>query len=45
MAVSAAALSVTLRSPKPMVMQSKLLSANGSRSALACTLATLPVKP
>ena len=37
MEASAARLSVTLRSPKPMVMQSNVLSGNGSRSALACT--------
>ena len=37
MAVSAAALSVTLRNPKPMVMQSKLPSGKGRRSAFACT--------
>ena len=34
---SAAALSVTLRRPKPMVTQSKLASAKGSFSAFACT--------
>ncbi len=35
-------LSVTLRSPKAMVMQSKVSSGKGSASALACTNFTLP---
>ena len=42
MAASAAGLSVTLRSPKPMVMQSKVSSGKGSRSAFAWTYCTLP---
>ena len=36
MEASAAGLSVTLRRPKPMVTQSKVLSAKGSFSAFTC---------
>src|SRR5437588_138497 len=42
---SAARLSVTLRKPKPMVMQSKMPSAKGRRSTSACRYSTLPTRP
>ena len=45
MEAKAAALSVTLRSPKPMVTQSNELSAKGRRSASATMHSTLPAKP